>query len=413
MNISVTSPKTTFCIDALRAQFPLLEEKVHGKPLVYLDNAATTQKPQVVVDTLNDYYLHRNSNVHRGAHALADTATEGFEGARQTVADFLNARREEIIWTRGTTESLNLVAQCYGRNKLKAGDEIVISTWEHHANIVPWQQTCAATGAQLKVVPLGEDGSFDLNAYKRLLTGKTRIVAIGQVSNSLGSVAPMTDIITLAHAVDAVVVVDGAQAVAHSPVDVKAMNCDFYAFSGHKVFGPTGIGVLYGKQALLNAMPPWQTGGEMIETVTFEKSTWNQLPWKFEAGTPHIAGAIGLGAALAWLMQQDRAALAQHEQDVLSFASERAAAFSGLRAIGTAPGKVGIMSFLLEGAHPNDVGTLLDQQGIAVRTGHHCTMPLMQSLGIPGTVRASFSAYNTRAEVDALFAALEKVKTFL
>ena len=400
-------------IAALRAEFPILATRVHNKPLVYLDNAATTQKPQAVIDALSHYYEQLNSNVHRGAHALADQATAAFEGARQTVADFLNASREEILWTRGTTESLNIVAQCYGRSQLKAGDEVLISTLEHHANIVPWQQACLATGASLKVIPLLADGSLDLNAFKRLLSKKTKILAVAQVSNSLGTINPIAEMIQAAKAVGAITVIDGAQGIAHIKTDVKALDCDFYAFSGHKVFGPTGIGVLYGKKALLNAMPPWQTGGEMIETVSFEQSTWNQLPYKFEAGTPNIAGAIGLGAALTWLQQQDRDALRQHEDAVLAYATEKALAFDGLQIIGNARNKVSVLSFLIKGAHPNDIGALLDQQGIAVRTGHHCTMPLMQTLGIPGTVRASFAPYNTLAEVDQFFTALTKVMSFL
>lgn len=413
MNTPAVRTDHAFDVEALRAEFPLLAQTVHGKPLVYLDNAATTQKPTVVIEALSHYYRTQNSNVHRGAHALADAATAAFEGARQIVADFINASREEIIWTRGTTESLNLVAQSYGKNQLQAGDEVLISALEHHANIVPWQQACAATGASLKVIPLRTDGSLDMDAFASLLSERTRILAIAQVSNSLGTVNPIAEMTAAAHAVGAVVVIDGAQGIAHFPVDVKALDCDFYAFSGHKVFGPTGIGILYGKRALLDAMPPWQTGGEMIETVSFAASTWAKLPYKFEAGTPNIGAAIGLGAAIDWLAQQDRTAIAAHEQQVLAYATEQAQQFKGLRLIGTAPHKVSVLSFLLDGAHPNDVGTLLDQQGVAVRTGHHCTMPLMQSLGIPGTVRASFAPYNTCAEVDALFQALAKVATFL
>ncbi len=405
--------KTAWDIDAFRAQFPTLAEQANGKPLIYFDNAATAQKPQAVLDALQTYYRRQNSNVHRGAHALADIATEAFEGARQTVADYINAERDEVIWTAGTTESLNLVAQCYGRSQLQAGDEVLISTLEHHANLVPWQMACEATGATLKVIPLTDDGSIDLAAFQQLISERTKILAIAQISNSLGTVAPLQDMIAAARQVGATVVVDGAQGIPHQPVDVKALDCDFYAFSGHKVFGPTGIGVLYGKRELLDAMPPWQTGGEMIETVTFEKSTWNQLPYKFEAGTPHIAGAVGLGAALNWLNQQDHDALEAHEHQLLAYAMEQARAFDGMQLIGTSPNKVGVMSFLLEGAHPGDVGTLLDQQGVAVRTGHHCTMPLMQSLGISGTVRASFAPYNTFKEVDRFFKALAKVKSFL
>lgn len=400
-------------VAAFRAQFPILNSQVHGKPLVYLDNAATTQKPQVVIDALSHYYLTQNSNVHRGAHALADAATAAFEQARQTIADYIQASREEIIWTRGTTESLNIVAQCYALHNVKAGDEILISALEHHANIVPWQQVCQATGAQLKVIPLLADGSVDYDAFIQLLNPRTRIFSIAHVSNSLGTVNPIEKMIKAARQVGAITVIDGAQGIPHFDINVKHLDCDFYAFSAHKVYGPTGMGVLYGKKHLLEAMPPWQTGGEMIETVTFESSTWNELPYKFEAGTPNIGGAIAFGAAINWLTQQDRAALAAHEQALLAYATEKALTFDGLQLIGTAENKAGALSFLLDGAHPNDVGVLLDQQGIAVRTGHHCTMPLMQHLGIPGTVRASFAPYNTFAEVDALFTALDKVQTFL
>lgn len=399
-------------IAALRGQFPILSQSVRGKPLVYLDNGATTQKPEAVIQAIDAYYRECNSNVHRGAHYLSDEATARFENARQSVANFLNASREEIIWTRGTTESINLVASCHGAS-LKAGDEVVISTLEHHSNIVPWQMACERSGAILKVIPLQADGSLDLTAYRALLNERTRIVALTQVSNALGTVNPVAEMIRDAKAVGAVTVIDGAQAVSHFSIDVRALDCDFYAFSGHKLFGPTGIGVLYGRKALLEAMPPWLGGGEMIETVSFERSTWNRLPYKFEAGTPNIAGAIGLGAAIDWLQAQDRGALAAHEAALLRDATARAAAFDGMRLIGTAPGKVAVMSFLLDGAHPHDVGQLLDQQGVAVRTGHHCTMPLMDCLGIPGTVRASFSIYNDSTDIERLFNALEKVKSFL
>lgn len=399
-------------IAALRGQFPILSQSVRGKSLVYLDNGATTQKPEAVIQAIDAYYRECNSNVHRGAHYLSDEATARFENARQSVADFVNASREEIIWTRGTTESINLVASCYGAS-LKAGDEVVISTLEHHSNIVPWQMACERSGALLKVIPLNGDGSLDLAAWRALLNERTRIVALTQVSNALGTVNPVSEMIRDAKAVGAVTVIDGAQAVSHFSVDVRALDCDFYAFSGHKLFGPTGIGVLYGRKALLEAMPPWLGGGEMIETVSFERSTWNRLPYKFEAGTPNIAGAIGLGAAIEWLQAQDRTALAAHEAALLRDATARAEAFDGLRLIGTAPGKVAVMSFLLDGTHPHDVGQLLDQQGVAVRTGHHCTMPLMDRLGIPGTVRASFSIYNDSTDIERLFLALEKVKTFL
>ena len=399
-------------IAALRGQFPILSQSVRGKPLVYLDNGATTQKPEAVIQAIDAYYRECNSNVHRGAHYLSDEATARFENARQSVADFINASREEIIWTRGTTESINLVASCHGAS-LKASDEVVISTLEHHSNIVPWQMACERSGATLKVIPLRADGSLDLAAYRALLNERTRIVAVTQVSNALGTVNPVAEMIRDAKAVGAVTVIDGAQAVSHFSVDVRALDCDFYAFSGHKLFGPTGIGVLYGRKALLEAMPPWLGGGEMIETVTFERSSWNRLPYMFEAGTPNIAGAIGLGAAIEWLQAQDRTALAAHEAALLRDATARAEAFDGLRLIGTAPGKVAVISFLLDGSHPHDVGQLLDQQGVAVRTGHHCTMPLMDHLGIPGTVRASFSIYNDSTDIERLFHALEKVKTFL
>ncbi|MCC1497309.1 aminotransferase class V-fold PLP-dependent enzyme [Alcanivorax sp. 1008] len=402
----------SFDIAALRAQFPILSQTVRGKALAYLDNGATTQKPEAVMHAVDAYYRECNSNVHRGAHYLSDEATTRFENARQSVADFVNASREEIIWTRGTTESINLVASCHGAS-LKAGDEVIISTLEHHSNIVPWQMACERSGATLKVIPMQPDGSLDLAAYRALLNERTRIVAVTHVSNALGTVNPVADMIRDAKAVGAATLLDGAQAVSHFNIDVRALDCDFYAFSGHKLFGPTGIGVLYGRKELLEAMPPWLGGGEMIETVSFERSTWNRLPYKFEAGTPNIAGAIGLGAAIDWLRGQDRSALAAHEAELLHDATARAEAFEGMRLIGTAPGKVAVLSFLLDGAHPHDVGQLLDQQGVAVRTGHHCTMPLMDCLGIPGTVRASFSIYNDSTDIERLFNALEKVKSFL
>jgi len=400
-------------VHAIREQFPILQQTAHGKPLVYLDNAATTQKPVAVIDAVDNYYRTQNSNVHRGAHYLGDLATAALEDARLSVARFLNAEREEVIWTKGTTESLNLVAYSFGGSQLKAGDEVLVSTLEHHANIVPWQQVCERTGATLKVIPLAADGSLNLSDIDNLLTGNTKILSIAHASNALGTLNPVEELIAKARNVGAYVVLDGAQAVSHFSVDVKALDCDFYAFSGHKIFGPTGIGVLYGKKYLLNAMPPYQTGGEMIETVSFEKSTWNRLPYKFEAGTPHIAGAVGLGAALEWLMAQDREAIWEHEKALLAYATEKAKAFPGLRIIGDAEHKVGVLSFLIDNTHPSDVGTLLDQQGVAVRTGHHCTMPLMAALQIPGTVRASFAPYNTHADVDALFAGLEKIIKFL
>ena len=401
-------------IEQIRADFPILHQQVNGKPLVYLDNGATTQKPQVVIDALANYYSTTNSNVHRGAHTLSDQATQMFEDARITMQKFLNAEKsEEIIWTRGTTESINLVAQTWVRSNVKPGDEIIISGMEHHSNIVPWQMVCEQTGATLKVIPVLDDGSLDYDAYLKLLSDKTKFVAVVHVSNALGTLNPVEDIIREAHKVGAKTLIDGAQAVAHWDIDVQALDCDFYAFSGHKLFGPTGLGVLYGKEALLNAMPPYQGGGEMILHVSFEKTTYNVLPYKFEAGTPNIAGAIAMAAAIDYLNGLDRIALAKHEDTLLARANELAAQTDGIRLIGTSDKKASVFSFLIEGTHPHDVGTLLDQQGIAVRTGHHCAMPVMEQFEIPGTVRASFTFYNTLEEVDALFKAIEKVKMFL
>ncbi|MEZ5511952.1 MAG: cysteine desulfurase [Gammaproteobacteria bacterium] len=403
-----------FDLDAIRADFPILHQQVKGKPLVYLDNAATTQKPQVVMDALTRYYSTINSNVHRGAHTLSDLATREFEGARETVQRFINARHShEIIWTRGTTESINLVAHSWARSFLRAGDEILISAMEHHSNIVPWQLVAQQTCATLKVIPVTANAELDMEAFDRLLTDKTRIVSVVHVSNALGTINPVKDIVAKAHAKGALVLLDGAQATPHWSIDVQDLDCDFYAFSGHKVFGPTGIGVLYGKTSLLQSMQPYQGGGEMIEKVTFEKSTWNELPYKFEAGTPNIAGAIGLAAAIDYLNQFDRTRLAQHEHALLQACLERAASMADIRLIGRAKDKAGVFSFLLQGAHPHDLGTLLDQQGVAVRTGHHCAMPIMDQFGIPGTVRASFAFYNTLDDVERFFAALEKAKTFL
>lgn len=401
-------------IEQIRADFPVLHQEVNGKPLVYLDNGATTQKPQVVIDAIANYYRTTNSNVHRGAHTLSDQATQMFEDARTTMQKFLNAAKsEEIIWTRGTTESINLVAQTWVRSNVKAGDEIIISGMEHHSNIVPWQMVCEQTGALLKIIPVLDDGSLDYDAYLKLLSDKTKFVAVVHVSNALGTLNPVEDIIREAHKVGAKTLIDGAQAVAHWDIDVQALDCDFYAFSGHKLFGPTGLGVLYGKEDLLNAMPPYQGGGEMILHVSFEKTTYNVLPYKFEAGTPNIAGAIAMAAAIDYLNSLDRVALAKHEDDLLARANELAAQTDGIRLIGTSKNKASVFSFLIEGTHPHDVGTLLDQQGIAVRTGHHCAMPVMEQFEIPGTIRASFTFYNTLDEVDALFKAIEKVKMFL
>ena len=403
-----------FDVNAIRKDFPILHQEVNGKPLVYLDNGATTQKPQCVIDAINDYYRLDNSNVHRGAHTLADRATVAFEDARKGVQQFLNAEHsEEIIWTRGTTESINIVAQSFGSKFIQAGDEIIVTAMEHHANIVPWQMLCERTGAELKVIPVSDAGELDMAAFSEMLSEKVKLVSVVHVSNALGTVNPVADIIAQAHAVGAKVLIDGAQAVAHFPVDVQALDADFYVFSAHKVFGPTGIGVLYGKKDLLDQMPPMQGGGEMIEKVSFSGTTYQGLPFKFESGTPNISGAIGLNAALKYLMALDRDAIATHEDALLKHAHERATKCEGMKLIGTAENKAGVMSFLLDGAHPADIGMLLDQQGVAVRTGHHCAMPIMDQFEIPGTARASFSIYNTIEEVDALFDAIEKVKMFL
>lgn len=404
----------SFNLAEIRNQFPILDQQVNGKPLVYLDNGATTQKPNVVIDAICDYYRHDNANVHRGAHALSDRATGKFEAAREAVKRFINAAdRQEIIWTKGTTEGINLVAFSWGREHLRQGDRVLVSTMEHHANIVPWQLLAGQTGCELVPMPVDDQGQIDLAALDDLLDERVKLVSVVHVSNALGTVNPVESIVQKAHAVGAKVLIDGAQAVAHWPLDVQALDCDFYSFSAHKMYGPTGMGALYGKRELLEAMPPFMGGGEMIETVSFAGTTYNTLPYKFEPGTPNIAGAIGMGAAVEFLEGLDRAALAAHETDVLNYAVERARAYDGLRLIGEADQRAGVLSFLLEGAHPADIGMLLDQQGIAVRTGNHCAMPVMERFGITGTVRASFALYNSRDDVDALFAGLDKVKTFL
>lgn len=398
----------------IRADFPILQQQVNGHPLVYLDNAATTQKPRAVIDAISDYYCHDNSNVHRGAHALSDRATAKFEAARQKVADFIHAGSSaQIIWTRGTTEAINLVAASWGGANLKAGDRVLVSAMEHHSNIVPWQIIAEKTGARVEVIPVDDTGTLDLQAFAALLDRRVRLVSVNHVSNALGSINPVAEMIRFAHEVGALVLVDGAQAIAHFSVDVQTLDCDFYTFSGHKLFGPTGIGVLYGRRELLDAMPPYQGGGEMIETVSFAGTTYNQLPYKFEAGTPDIAGAIGLGAAIDYVNALDRAAVAAHEDALLAYAHDRALQVPGLRLVGTAVNKVAVLSFVLEGAHPSDIGMLMDQQGVAVRTGHHCAQPLMDQYQLPGTVRASFSIYNTFEDVDRLFAALDKARGML
>lgn len=403
-----------FDAERIRADFPILGQQVNGHPLVYLDNAATTQKPEAVIQAIVDYYRQDNSNVHRGAHALAERATEKFENARSKVAAFINAAEaRQVIWTKGTTEGVNLVAATWGRTHLQAGDRVLVSAMEHHSNIVPWQMVAAEKGATVEAIPVDASGSIDMKAYAAMLDGRVKMVSCGHVSNALGSINPVQEIIRLAHDVGALCLIDGAQAIAHWAVDVQALDCDFYVFSAHKLFGPTGLGVLYGKAALLETMPPYQGGGEMIESVSFAGTTYNQLPYKFEAGTPDIAGVIALGAAIDYINGYDRVAAAAHEQALLAYAEERARSTPGLTLVGTSASKTAVMSFLLEGAHPHDVGMLLDQQGVAVRTGNHCAQPIMEQYGIPGTVRASFSIYNTKADVDRLFEALAKVRQFL
>jgi cysteine desulfurase/selenocysteine lyase len=388
-----------------------LRQHVNGKPLIYLDNAATTQKPRSVVEAIRRFYEQDCSNVHRGVHTLSQRATEAYERAREIVRRFLNARsEEEIIFVRGTTEAINLVAHSFGRWRVRAGDEILISAMEHHSNIVPWQILCEMTGARLRVAPITEDGELLVEDVERLLTERTRLVAMTHLSNALGTITPAREIIRLAHECGVPVLLDGAQAVAHLKVDVQELECDFYAFSGHKLYGPTGIGVLYGKAEWLDAMPPYQGGGDMISSVTFEKTTYNRLPYKFEAGTPHIAGAIGLGAAIEYVTTLGVEAIAAHERDLLTYATEAVSSIPGLRVIGTARQKASILSFTLDGVHPHDIGTILDHEGIAIRAGHHCAQPVMERFGVPATARVSFALYNTREEVDALVAALQKVR---
>ncbi len=404
------APSAGFDVEKVRQDFPILREKAHGKPLVYLDNAATSQKPQVVIDTLTQYYLAENANIHRGIHYLSERATDAYEGARAAVARFLNAAEpREIVFVRSTTEAVNLVAQSYARPRLQPGDEVVISAMEHHSNIVPWQIVCEQTGAVLRVVPINDAGELVLEEYERLLGPRTRFVAMVHVSNALGTVTPVKRIVELAHSRGVPVLLDGAQAAPRLPVDVRALDCDFYAFSGHKAYGPTGIGVLYGKAPLLEAMPPYQGGGDMILSVTFEKTLYNVVPFKFEAGTPHIAGGIGLGAAIEYLTGIGLERIAAYEHGLLAYATDRVAAVPGVRLIGTAKEKTGILSFVLDGVHAHDIGTVLDQEGIAIRTGHHCAMPVMRRFGVPATARASLAFYNTRAEIDTLVGAMHKV----
>jgi cysteine desulfurase / selenocysteine lyase len=407
------SPAAAFDVDRIREDFPILREKVHGKPLVYLDNAATSQKPQAVIDSLVDYYSHYNANVHRAVHLLSARATEACDRAREKVRSFLNAAStDEIIFVRGTTEALNLVAQTHGRQNIQPGDEVLISGLEHHSNIVPWQILCNEKQAHLRVVPIDDAGIVPLDRFAKALNARTRLVALAHVSNALGTVNPLAEMIELAHRWNVPVVVDGAQAVPHMRVDVRALGADFYAFSGHKLFGPTGIGVLYGKENLLEAMPPFQGGGDMIRSVTFEKTEYNVLPYKFEAGTPDVAGIVGLGAALDYVNGIGLDAIAAYEHELLEYATQAVSRLKGVRIVGTAPHKASVISFIVDSAHPHDVGTILDGEGIAVRTGHHCAQPVMDRFQIAATTRASLAFYNTAAEIDALVAGIRKVQEF-
>ena len=394
--------------------FPILDTQVYNHRLVYLDNAATTQKPRAVIETLTNYYLTLNSNIHRGAHYLAAQATERYEGVRRQVQAFINARSSnEIVFTRGTTESINLVASSFGRGFLKAGDEVIVSGMEHHSNIVPWQLACELAGASLRVIPFSDEGVLDLDAYRALFTAHTRIVACTHVSNTLGTINPVREIVDIAHSHGVPVLIDGAQAVAHMKVDVQQIGCDFYCFSGHKMYAPMGVGVMYGREELLSQLPPYQGGGEMIKDVTFERTTYNELPFRFEAGTPSVGDVLGLGAAIDFMQEQGVEHVAHHEDELLHYATERLLTVPGMRLFGTAPHKAGVISFLIGEAHPYDVGTLLDKLGVAVRTGHHCTQPIMDRYGIPGTVRASFACYTTHDDVDALVAALNRIAPML
>jgi len=408
---SMASATTPYSVDEVRRDFPILHQQVHGHPLVYLDNAATSQKPRAVIDAISRYYESGNANIHRGVHFLSEHATEEHEAARRTVQRFLNAAdKREIIFVRSATEGINLVAQTYGRKHVAAGDEIVVSAMEHHSNIVPWQILCEEKGAKLRVIPINDRGELQLDELPKLLTPRTKILAITHVSNALGTIVPLRKVVQIAHQHNVPVVVDGAQAAPHIRIDVQDLDADFYALSGHKIYGPTGIGVLYGKLALLDAMPPYQGGGDMIRSVTFEKTLYNDLPYKFEAGTPNIGGAIGLGAAIDYIERLGIDNIAAHEHDLLTYATESLLAIEGVHIIGTAADKAAVISFVIDGIHPHDIGTILDREGIAVRTGHHCAQPVMQRFRVPATARASFALYNTREEIDALVKGIYKVK---
>ena len=402
---------TTFDVARVREDFPILRERVHGKPLVYLDNANTTQKPQSVLEALDHYYRHDNANIHRATHLLSERATRAYEGARAKARQLVNARStREVVFTRGTTDGINLVAQSWARAHLQPGDEILVTWMEHHSNIVPWQLVCEQTGAVLKVAPITDAGELDVEGFRSRLTARTKLVALVHVSNALGTINPVSELVAAARDAGAVTLVDGAQAVPHLPVDVQALGCDFYVFSSHKMYGPTGVGVLYGREALLDAMPPYQGGGDMIASVTFEKTEYNVLPYKFEAGTPNIAGVVGLGAAVDYLRGLDRAAALAHEDQLLDYATDLVSGIAGVQLIGRARARTSVLSFVLEGVHPHDIGTILDTEGVAVRTGQHCAQPVMDRYGITATVRASIGIYNTREEIDALVDGLHKVR---
>lgn len=412
----MTTTKTLAPIDVekIRESFPILHQQVNGKDLVYFDNAATSQKPAQVIDALIDYYKGYNANIHRGIHTLAEKATKAYENSRELAREFINATSvEEIIFVRGVSEAINLVSQSYGKAFLKAGDEIIISGLEHHSNIVPWQFVCEETGAVLKVIPVTPEGELDMAAYQNLLTSNTKMVAVNHASNSLGTINPIKEIIDKAHEVGAIVLIDGAQAGSHLDIDVQALDCDFYCLSSHKMYGPTGTGILYGKKALLEKMKPYQGGGEMIANVTFEKTTYNDLPYKFEAGTPNIADVIAFGEAIRFINDLGKENIRKHEDELLAYATRKVAELPGVRLIGTAKDKVGVLSFIIDGIHPFDIGQMLDARGIAVRTGHHCTQPLMDQFKIEGTVRASFAVYNTKQEIDQLVDGLGRIINFM
>ena len=405
---------TVLNVTAIRADFPALQQQVHGRPLVYLDNAATTQKPRSVIEAIRRYYEEDNANVHRGVHALSERATDAFEGARETVRGFVNAAStREIVFTRNATEAINLVARAWGDANIRRGDEIVITGMEHHSNIVPWQLLCSRTGATLRVAPIDDRGDVDLEQFAGVMTARTKLVAVVHLSNALGTVNPVDEMIAIARTAGAAVLVDGSQAAYHLPLDMQALGADFYAFTGHKVYGPTGIGVLYGREAVLEAMPPFLGGGDMIRTVAFDGSTWNELPYKFEAGTPHIAGAVGLAAAVRYLQRVGFDAIGAHEAALLARGTEALSAVPGLRIIGTARRKASVLSFVMDGIHPHDIGTIVDRDGVAIRTGHHCAQPVMDRYGIPATARASFAMYNTVEDIDALVAALGRARALL